>query len=79
MKREEKIIKLMDKANKLMKRYTVAGERKIWRECGDWNDKQTDESEEIFMCEVTDENNTLIGFAIEDGIWYYAYANGFER
>ena len=74
MKKENKINALMNKANKLMKHYTVAGERKIWRECGDWNDKQTDESEEIFMCEVSDENNTVIGFAIEDGIWYYAYA-----
>lgn len=69
MKRDRMIEKMCKMANELMKDYSWEKECKIWDLCYDWNSNHCDC--EIFMSEVSDDNDEVNGFAIEDDVWYF--------
>lgn len=71
--RDETIILMMEKANKIYKNgWTRDAEDEIWRICSNWNSSH-DEDEEIFMCEHGD--RLVDGFYIEDDSWIFEDRN----
>ncbi len=70
MTRNQTISKMMKMANELMKNYTWEKNKALWDMCYDWNSTH-EESEEIFMCETSDDDDNVNGFMIEDDVWYW--------
>lgn len=71
MTRIQTIKKMIKMANELVKNYTWEQNKELWDMCCDWN-RNHDESEEIFMCEIWAEDGyDGDGFMIEDDIWFF--------
>lgn len=69
MTRDEMIRTLVNIANRLVKNYSWDLNSKMWDLCCDWNAEHDDA--EIFMSEVSDDDDNVIGFMIEDDTWYW--------
>lgn len=69
--RMDYIEKMVEKANALVKNYTWEANTELWEMAYDWNANH-DESAEIFMCEIWEEDGyDGNGFMIEDNYWLF--------
>ena len=69
-KRAEMIAKLERIGMELVKDYNWDTYCKMWDMCSDWN-RDHEESLEIFMSEVSDDDDNVDGFMIEDRIFRF--------
>lgn len=61
--------KLSKMANEVVKNWTRAGEDAIWEASSDWNREHPDC--ELAVYEVSNDDDEVVGFAIEDEVFYY--------
>lgn len=70
MERDELVGKMLKLANQLIKSPSWELECKLWDMCSDWN-RSHRVGLEIFLSEISDDNDNVIGFMIEDEMFYW--------
>lgn len=68
--RDRFIERLISLTQYVLSNYTVEGYKTLWDMCTDWNSTH-DSRDEVFMSEIYNDSDDIIGIGIEDDILYF--------